>query len=57
MLRAAYDAAGARASSFTDEASMVEANGAIVCVVPDMPSNIKVTSPEDFLFAEALATR
>ncbi len=57
MLRAAYDAAGARAHSFTDEASMAEANGAIVCVVRDAPSNIKVTLPEDFIIAEALATR
>ena len=39
----------------TDEASLVEAAGFTVCVVPDSPRNIKVTTPADFVVAEALA--
>ena len=57
MLRAAYDAAGAGAYAFTDEGSIAEAMGADVRIVPDAPLNFKVTTPEDFLIAEALAER
>jgi 2-C-methyl-D-erythritol 4-phosphate cytidylyltransferase len=41
----------------TDEAALVEAVGIPVVLVRDSTSNMKVTMPEDFLVAEALATR
>lgn len=39
----------------TDEASMVEAAGHPVHLVPDHTFNIKVTTPDDFHLAEAIA--
>jgi 2-C-methyl-D-erythritol 4-phosphate cytidylyltransferase len=42
------------AAAFTDEAALVEAAGFPVEVVPDHPSNIKVTSAADFALAEAM---
>jgi 2-C-methyl-D-erythritol 4-phosphate cytidylyltransferase len=39
----------------TDDAAMVEAIGGRVALVVDRATNIKVTTPEDFLVAEALA--
>ncbi len=39
----------------TDEASLVEASGFPVELIPDRTSNIKVTTPDDFRVAEALA--
>jgi 2-C-methyl-D-erythritol 4-phosphate cytidylyltransferase len=47
-------ARGELAGPFTDEAALVEAAGFPVELVPDRPSNIKVTSPEDFALAEAM---
>ncbi len=44
----AYDAA------FTDEATVVEAYGTPVFLTPGERSNIKVTTPEDMVIAEAL---
>lgn len=41
-------------SSFTDEATVVEANGMNVYLVEGERSNIKVTTPEDLLIAHAL---
>lgn len=38
----------------TDEASLVEALGAPVQVVPGSPFNIKVTTPEDLVMAQAI---
>ncbi len=49
----AWKSAGPEA---TDEAAMVEQAGFPVSLVLDSPVNIKVTTPEDFLIAEALAT-
>jgi len=40
--------------SFTDEATVVEANGTKVHLIPGERSNIKVTTPEDILIAEVL---
>ncbi len=57
MLRDAYGAVGAKTHEYTDDASLVEAHGGRVRIVPDLASNIKVTSPDDFLVAEALANR
>jgi 2-C-methyl-D-erythritol 4-phosphate cytidylyltransferase len=39
----------------TDDAELVERAGFPVIVVPDSPANLKVTSPDDFRVAEALA--
>jgi 2-C-methyl-D-erythritol 4-phosphate cytidylyltransferase len=41
----------------TDDASLVEAAGFSVELVPDRTTNLKVTTPEDFWLAEALAAR
>jgi len=41
-------------SSFTDEASVVEAFGTKVFLIEGMPENIKVTWPHDLSIAEAL---
>jgi 2-C-methyl-D-erythritol 4-phosphate cytidylyltransferase len=38
----------------TDEASLLEAQGVPVRVVPGSPFNIKVTTPEDLIMAEAI---
>ena len=54
LLERAY---AARSGSATDDAELVERLGASVRVVPDRTSNIKVTTPEDFALAEALAAR
>lgn len=56
MLEAAFarPAAGAAAPP-TDDAELVERAGFPVEVVPDASQNFKVTTPEDFRVAEALA--
>jgi 2-C-methyl-D-erythritol 4-phosphate cytidylyltransferase len=38
----------------TDDAELVERCGKVVKVIPGDPYNIKITTPEDFKFAEAL---
>ncbi len=55
LLEAAY--AGARAAGFegSDDASLVERAGAAVSLVPDLTTNLKVTTPDDFRLAEAYA--
>ncbi|MCL4108485.1 UNVERIFIED_CONTAM: hypothetical protein GTU68_046766 [Idotea baltica] len=40
-------------SSFTDEASVVEATGSTVTVHPGWPENIKITTADDFRLAES----
>lgn len=40
----------------TDEAALVEAAGYPVELVPDRPCNIKITTSDDFVMAQALAT-
>jgi 2-C-methyl-D-erythritol 4-phosphate cytidylyltransferase len=42
------------AEQHTDEAALVEAAGFRVALVPDSTRNIKVTTPNDLIFAEAL---
>jgi len=54
LLAAAYAAAG-DALDATDDAALVEAAGGRVLLVPGRTTNIKVTTPEDFVLAEALA--
>jgi 2-C-methyl-D-erythritol 4-phosphate cytidylyltransferase len=58
MLEEAYRRArgSARAAVATDEASLAEASGFPVELIPDRSSNIKVTTPDDFQVAEALAS-
>ena len=41
----------------TDDAALVEAAGFHVEIIPDRTTNLKITTPEDFWLAEALATR
>jgi 2-C-methyl-D-erythritol 4-phosphate cytidylyltransferase len=53
-LRSAYEAAGARASEATDDATLVEWAGGSVLLVPASGPNFKLTSAEDLALAEAL---
>lgn len=53
LLRQAYDKA-TDGSAFTDDASVVEAMGERVCLVDGEPTNIKITTPSDLLFGEAI---
>ena len=53
-LLAAYDRARAVGFEGTDTASVVEAAGAPVVIAPGDQANIKVTTPDDLLRAEAL---
>lgn len=39
----------------SDDAALVEAMGETVILVPDSPQNLKITTADDFLLAEALA--
>jgi 2-C-methyl-D-erythritol 4-phosphate cytidylyltransferase len=54
MLEAAY-ASAPDAPDATDDAALVETTGAPVVLVPGRTTNLKVTSPEDFAVAEAVA--
>ena len=54
MLDDAYARAADSVASYTDEAALVEAMGAQVQVVPDDPTNIKVTTPADIEVVAAL---
>jgi 2-C-methyl-D-erythritol 4-phosphate cytidylyltransferase len=51
----AYVRAGAGASAAPDDASLVEACGGVVRLVPDSPRNMKITTRDDLALAEALA--
>jgi 2-C-methyl-D-erythritol 4-phosphate cytidylyltransferase len=53
LLERAY--AGERPAGTTDDASLVEACGAVVRLVPDSSRNLKITTREDLALAEALA--
>ena len=55
LLEDAYRQIGDR--DFTDDASFIEAVGGRVTLVPGPSTNIKVTTAEDFVMAEALAAR
>ena len=39
----------------TDDAALVEACGAVIRLVPDSPRNLKITTRDDLILAEALA--
>jgi 2-C-methyl-D-erythritol 4-phosphate cytidylyltransferase len=53
LLEKAY--ARGRGAGATDDASLVEACGAVVRLVPDGSRNLKITTREDLALAEALA--
>jgi 2-C-methyl-D-erythritol 4-phosphate cytidylyltransferase len=53
LLEEAY--ARPRDADATDDASLVEAGGAVVRLVPDTSRNLKITTREDLALAEALA--
>ena len=53
LLEQAY--AGKRHATATDDASLVEACGGVVRLVPDSPRNLKITTREDLALAEAIA--
>lgn len=53
-LLAAYDRAASVGFEGTDTASVVEAAGAMVAITPGDEENIKVTTPDDLLRAEAI---
>jgi 2-C-methyl-D-erythritol 4-phosphate cytidylyltransferase len=54
VLEAAYRSAGG-APAVTDDAALVEALGTPVLLVPGRTTNLKVTTADDFVLAEALA--
>lgn len=53
LLRKAFDQADVNDPSFTDESAMVEKLGARVTIVEGSSRNIKITTPQDLLIAEA----
>ena len=57
VLRDAYELAEREGVEATDDAMLVERMGVPVWVVEGSTVNIKVTYPEDILFAEVLVTR
>ncbi len=56
VLRAALAGAGTAAADATDEAVLVERAGHEVRLVEGEPSNIKITTPDDLVMAEAIAS-
>ena len=54
LLRRVYASSLERLGGATDDASLVEAAGGRVLVVAGEKTNIKLTSPEDLIFAEAI---
>jgi 2-C-methyl-D-erythritol 4-phosphate cytidylyltransferase len=55
LLEQAYARAGTGAGAATDDASLVEACGGAIRLVPDSPRNLKITTRDDMAVAEALA--
>ncbi|HKR21712.1 MAG TPA: 2-C-methyl-D-erythritol 4-phosphate cytidylyltransferase [Pyrinomonadaceae bacterium] len=53
LLKKAFDHADVNDPSFTDESAMVEKLGARVTIVEGSSRNIKITTPQDLLIAEA----
>jgi len=54
LLRRLHDSPGEHLRAATDEASLVEREGGRVEIVLGEKTNIKLTSPEDLVFAEAV---
>ena len=57
ILKKAYQEAYAADFYGTDEASLVERMGVKVKVIPGLKENIKITAPEDLMYAETLLNR
>ena len=57
MLRRIHDSSEELLRAATDDASLVERDGGRVEVVAGEKTNIKLTSPEDLMFAEAILAR
>jgi 2-C-methyl-D-erythritol 4-phosphate cytidylyltransferase len=57
LLRRALEAARLTGFQATDDAALVERLGERVYVVPGEPTNVKVTTPEDLLWAEWYAAQ
>ncbi len=55
LILKAYDKSGN--IDATDDAMLVEKLGASVSVVPGSYNNIKITTPEDLILAEAIAKK
>ena len=56
MLEEAYNQVNhGELSGFTDDAALVTAAGFSVRLIPDVSTNIKITTEDDFRLAEALA--
>jgi 2-C-methyl-D-erythritol 4-phosphate cytidylyltransferase len=55
LLEQAYARAASGAGDATDDATLVEACGSAVRLVPDTPRNLKITTRDDLALAEALA--
>lgn len=56
LIREAHTRAAAEGVTATDDAALFEWNGRTVKVVPGSPRNFKITTPDDFLLAEAILT-
>ena len=56
LLRRLHDSSEEHLRAATDDASLVERDGGHVEVVAGEKTNIKLTSPEDLVFAEAILT-
>ena len=54
LLRRLHDSPEEHLRAATDDASLVEQDGGRVGVVAGEKTNIKLTSPEDLVFAEAI---
>lgn len=54
LLRRIFDAPEEQILAATDDASLVERSGGQVRIVPGKKTNIKLTSPEDLILAEAI---
>jgi 2-C-methyl-D-erythritol 4-phosphate cytidylyltransferase len=54
IIREAYDRAAREGTEATDDAMLVERLGKSVALLEGHATNIKITLPEDLLFAEAL---
>jgi len=58
VLEAAFERTGPEErAGYTDESALVEAAGYPVVIVPDRAGNLKVTTEDDFVMAEYLASR
>lgn len=56
LIREAHARAAAEGVTATDDAALFEWSGRTVKVVPGSPRNFKITTPDDFLLAEAILT-